>query len=321
VNLDGCADQDAEDARRVAEHIGIPFYSWDFEERYRAKVVDPLVAGYRAGRTPNPDAACNVEIKFGAFLEAARELGADAVATGHYARIVERDGMPYLAEGVDGNKDQSYFLALLGEEQLAHAIFPIGELTKPEVRSIAAAAGLPTATKKDSQGICFLGKVSLTDYLQTQIEKRVGNVLNTKGKVIGEHPGAWFLTVGQRSGFMITAKRGGEATPPYYISARDIEANTITVAEAGDPQLRIQGVRLEEVATHTAMQAAGEGGLKVWVRTRYRQEKAPAVLTMGEGVWEIRFEQAHPVAALGQVAACYDEEGVLLLGGMIAQIL
>ena len=321
VNLDGCADQDAEDARRVAEHLGIPFYSWDFEERYRGSVVAPLIAGYASGMTPNPDVACNREIKFGAFLEAALALGADAIATGHYARVVRRDGIPYLAAGIDENKDQSYFLALLDEEQLSRAIFPLGALTKPEVRVIAAEAGLPTATKKDSQGICFLGKVSLSDYLKTQIVKKAGDVLDVSGEKIGEHPGAAFLTVGQRSGFMITGKRGGAETPPYYVVARDIAANTVTVAEAGDGRLLLTGVRLREAATHDAVAALAREGLRVHARTRYRQQLAPATLFRADAGWELRFVEPHPAAALGQAAACYDDDGVLLLGGIITETL
>ena len=316
VNLDGCAEGDAEDARRVADHLGIPFYSWDFEDRYRASVVDPLVAGYLAGETPNPDVACNREIKFGAFLDAAREAGADAVATGHYARVVSRDGVPHLAAGVDQNKDQSYFLSLLSPEQLAHAVFPLGELTKPEVRQIAAEAGLPTATKKDSQGICFLGKVSLSEYLKTRIEPKPGIVQDVAGNPLGEHDGAWFYTVGQRSGFRITAKGRGDATPPYYVVRRDVEANVVTVAEAGDAELQIRSVRLEE-AVGEPLAVPSE----VLVRTRYRQALVPATVAREDGAWQISFQDPHPAAALGQAAVCYDRDGVVLLAGTIAETL
>lgn len=321
MNLDGCADADAEDARRVAAHIGIPFFSWDFEERYREAVVVPLVAGYESGDTPNPDINCNREIKFGAFLDAALKAGADAVATGHYARIVERDGIPYLAAGVDGNKDQSYFLSALNEESLRHAVFPLGELTKPEVRKIAEQAGLPTAAKKDSQGICFLGKVSLSEYLKTQIESQPGIVYDTSGKAIGEHDGAYFVTVGQRSGFRITSTGRGGDTPAYYVAKRDVEANAITVAEAGDGALQILGVKLGSVVTHDLVREKSEAGMRVLVRTRYRQPLAPAVLErVGEG-WTVTFSAPHPISATGQSAVCYDEEGAVLAAGIIEETL
>ncbi len=315
MNLDGCADADAEDARKVAAHLGIPFYSWDFEEQYRKSVVEPLVAGYAHGLTPNPDVACNRVIKFGAFLEAARAAGADAVATGHYARVVERDGRHFLAAGLDAEKDQSYFLALLTEEQLAHAVFPLGELTKPEVRKIAAEAGLHTATKKDSQGICFLGKVSLSDYLRTRLPVKAGIVVGPDGERIGEHDGAWFYTVGQRSGFRVTRRHGSAPTPPYYVASRDIAANTLTVAEVTDGSLTISGARLTDLVTH----GLGHEPVEVLARTRYRQALAPATFHPATG--ELRFVAPHPTAAPGQLAACYGAEGAVLAAGTIAETL
>ncbi len=321
VNLDGCADADAEDARRVAAHLGIPFFSWDFEERYRSSVVDPLIAGYAAGETPNPDAHCNREIKFGAFLDAALRAGADAVATGHYARTVEKSGEVFLAAGVDASKDQSYFLALLTGEQLARAVFPLGELTKSEVREIAAGAGLPTAAKKDSQGICFLGKVSLSEYLKTQIEPQPGTVHDVAGKIIGEHDGAAFVTLGQRSGFRITAPGRGGATPAYYVVKRDIARNVVTVAEAGDGSLSMRGVRLDRVVANASVREAAGAGIPVLVRTRYRQELAPATLRAeGEG-WAVTFGGPHPISAAGQLAVCYDPSGVVLAAGTITETL
>lgn len=315
VNLDGCAEQDAEDARKVAAHLGIPFYSWDFEERYRASVVEPLIAGYAAGSTPNPDVACNKEIKFGAFLDAARQLGAHAVATGHYARLVQEEGATYLAAARDTEKDQTYFLARLAEDQLAHAMFPLADLTKPEVRALAAEAGLPTAAKKDSQGICFLGKISLSDYLRTRVPAMPGKVVRTDGTVIGEHDGAAFVTAGQRSGFRVTGSRGSVPTPPYYVVARDTASNVVTVAEAGDSRLLMSGARLADAA----VRAEGDR-VPVLVRTRYRQELAEAELVGGEdGSWTLEFARPHPIAAPGQLAVCYDRAGRVVGSGEIAE--
>ncbi|RMD62439.1 tRNA 2-thiouridine(34) synthase MnmA, partial [Candidatus Parcubacteria bacterium] len=176
-NLDGCQDREAEDARRVAEHLHIPFYVWDFEEEYRAKVVSYLIEEYRRGRTPNPDVMCNRDIKFGSFLQRARAMGADAIATGHYARRkVLPDGSFALFPGKDAQKDQSYFLWTLTQRQLAHIFFPIGALTKSRVRAIAKSAGIPTAEKKDSQGICFLGNISLHDFLKSHIPPKKGKI-------------------------------------------------------------------------------------------------------------------------------------------------
>jgi tRNA-uridine 2-sulfurtransferase len=319
VNLDGCADQDAEDARRVAAHLGIPFFSWDFEEEYRRAVVGPLVAGYEAGETPNPDAHCNREIKFGAFLDAALRAGADAVATGHYAQVREEGGEKLLVAGVDPEKDQSYFLALLTDEQLARSVFPLGGMLKSEVRRIAAEAGLPTAQKKDSQGICFLGKVSLSAYLREQIGSKPGVVYDVAGNAIGEHDGAMFLTLGQRSGFRITAQGRGGETPAYYVAKRDVEQNAITVAEAGDASLAMSGVVIQGVVARGA--ARGGGELRVLVRTRYRQELVPATLRGSGATREVQFDAPHPASATGQIAACYDGPGALLAAGTIAETL
>lgn len=321
MNLDGCADADAEDARKVAEHIGIPFYSWDFEERYRDAVVHPLIDGYREGTTPNPDVACNKEIKFGAFLEAARSLGGGAVATGHYARTVEEDGVMYLAQAADQEKDQTYFLCMLEEEVLRRAYFPLADLQKSEVRRIATEARLPTAAKKDSQGICFLGKVSLSDYLRTQLPIEQGKLLNAAGEEIGNHDGAWFYTVGQRSGFYITGSRGSVATPAYYVAARDVRANTVTVVEHDDKLLFMRSVRLTNIVTHTPVMQATLQGTAVLARTRYRQELAPAMLKREGENWLLTFDGVHSIAAPGQAAVCYDQAGRVLLGGIISEIL
>ena len=225
-NVDGCAEEDAEDARRAAETLNIPFYVLDFEREYKAAVVNYMVEGYRRGLTPNPDVMCNREIKFGLFLKKAREMGADYIATGHYVRIRDankarmhtndanspttlpannsrhshgfalRSRRLFIAKDV--NKDQSYFLWTLTQGQLKYCLFPIGEYTKPQVRALARRFGLPNAEKKDSQGICFLGKVTLADFLGRYIPERRGEILDVRGEKIGEHRGAQFYTIGQR---------------------------------------------------------------------------------------------------------------------------
>jgi tRNA-specific 2-thiouridylase len=252
-NIDGCAEKDAEDARRVAEHIGIPFYVWDFEEEYKRKVMDYMIEGYRNGITPNPDVMCNKEVKFGLFLEKALAAGADYVATGHYVRIKRtvsssprrRPGSTLpeysLFEAVDKNKDQSYFLWTLTQDQLKYCLFPIGDYIKPDVRAIARRAGLPTAEKKDSQGICFLGDIPIADFLKQFIPEKHGAIVTTGGEHIGEHQGAEFYTIGQRHlgvTYQVSGIKSGQKKNKnrgrFYVASKDAKTNTVVVAEGSD---------------------------------------------------------------------------------------
>src|SRR6185436_232527 len=220
-NVDGCAEQDAEDARRAAETLGIPFYVFDFEKEYRERVVEYMVQGYKSGITPNPDVACNQEIKFGMFFRRAMELGADYVATGHYVRL--KSARLYSAK--DHDKDQSYFLWTLTQKQLSHCLFPLGNLIKKtDVRKLAKKYKLPNAEKKDSQGICFLGQVSLPEFLEQFIPARKGVIVNSAGEEIGQHAGAHQFTIGQRKGLGV-----GGSPAPLYVAAKDIKKNIITL--------------------------------------------------------------------------------------------
>ena len=239
---------DANDALLVAQHLGIPFQVIDLSDAYRERIVEHMFAEYAAGRTPNPDVLCNREIKFDLFRDAAKQLGADAVATGHYCRRdTDAQGHHRLLAGLDGNKDQSYFLCQVHPEQLADALFPVGELEKPEVRRIAEEIGLPTAHKKDSQGLCFVGKVKLPEFLQQQLEVQEGPILevsaedvqpgphpwsppefNAQNAVrVGTHPGAHFFTIGQRRGLNV----GGHVEPVFVIG-KDMAQNTLYVGES-----------------------------------------------------------------------------------------
>ena len=214
------------DAMRVCAKLGIPFHYLDATEEYKKGVADYMIAEYRAGRTPNPDVLCNRVVKFGAMWGYARAHGADMLATGHYAQVV--DG--HLVKGIDPAKDQSYFLWMIEKDELAHVTFPIGHLPKSEVRAIAENAGLFTASKKDSQGICFLGEVDMKDFLRHYIDEQPGNVLNTKGELVGEHDGVFFHTLGERHGFRITQKSADR--PVYYVVAKDIEKNSLIVSDS-----------------------------------------------------------------------------------------
>ena len=240
-NEGGCDLREAEDARRVAEQIDIPFYVFDLEKEYRERVVEYMVQGYKLGITPNPDVACNKEIKFGLFLERALSMGADYVATGHYVKIknyelrIKDKGKSsffihyslFIAD--DKNKDQSYFLWTLTQDKLKHCLFPIGGFLKEEVRRIAKSAGLSTAAKKDSQGICFVGKVSLADFLAKYIPEEKGDVVTASGEKIGEHRGAKFYTIGQRHIGTAYSKeqdaKSDTATEPYYVADKDVKNN------------------------------------------------------------------------------------------------
>ena len=229
--------EDRLDAMRVCAHLGIPFRDLDLSREYKKEVVDYMIREYRAGRTPNPDVMCNRYIKFGAFFNWACKYGADYIATGHYAQKKLSASSFQLLTSKDKNKDQTYFLWTLTQRELSQTLFPVGGMTKPEVRNLAKKFGLPTADKKDSQGLCFVGKVDLPDFLSHFMKPKKGKVLlapdevegNEKGKIIGWHNGAFFLTIGQRHGFTITKKTPNDL--PYYIVAKDIKKNTISVSQ------------------------------------------------------------------------------------------
>lgn len=327
-NIDGCADADAEDARRAAEHIRIPFYVWDFEEAYKKRVVEYMIEGYRNGITPNPDVMCNREIKFGLFLEKALAGGADFVATGHYVKIASTPGVSgdktifSLHTANDPNKDQSYFLWTLTQEKLQHCLFPIGEYTKPEVRTIARKAGLPTAEKKDSQGICFLGKFSVSDFLKEYIPEKPGALVTTAGEKIGEHSGAEFYTIGQRhidADFDFPKSGGASERRPFYVSSKDATTNTVVVAEGDDnPALYKDEVVLTQMNFISGTILEMGVNMPVFARVRYRQPVSSANLTaLAGGSYRLQFASPQKFVAEGQSAVFYAENGAMLGGGII----
>jgi len=307
-NLDGCAERDADDARRVAETIGIPFYAFDMEREYKEKVVEYMAEGYRQGLTPNPDVMCNKEIKFGLFLAQAKRLGANFVATGHYVRLEKHpDGSCALYAARDKNKDQSYFLWTLSQEELMHCLFPLGNLEKPDVRRIAKEHGLPTAEKKDSQGICFMGQVTLEEFLSDRIPAKEGDIVKENGEVIGKHAGAHAYTPGQRHGL----KLGGNARP-LYVTRKDMGENTVTVAEKDDV------IGTSEIAMNDVnfINKPIEG--PVMVRLRYREPLFPGTLSeIAAGKYALRFETPQKFVAPGQSAVWYATSGEMLGGGVI----
>ena len=340
-------EEDRAVAEMVARKVGIPFHFVDLSEVYRQRVVDYMFSEYEKGRTPNPDVLCNREIKFDAFWEAARTLGADFVATGHYCRkdnFTAPDGSTIyrILAGSDPNKDQSYFLCQLSQEQLSHALFPIGDLTKPEVRRIAREADLPSAEKKDSQGICFVGKVDLPVFLQQKIKPCEGDIVEIPrsfyegrpapqtleemaepiryrredGKVIGRHIGAQYYTIGQRKGLGI----GGHAESCFLI-ANDMDNNLIFVGEGQDhpglyrKALYIRPEEIHWIRPDLALPVSGE--LHCQVRIRYRQPLQEATLVHRTDGLYILFNEPQRGITPGQFAVWYAADGEMLGSGVI----
>lgn len=336
-NIDGCQEKDAEDARRVAEKIDIPFYVFDLGKEYKKHVMNYMINGYKKGITPNPDVMCNKEIKFGLFLKKALRLGADYVATGHYIRLVTSNQKSAIGRNKkndlitncqllvarDKNKDQSYFLWTLTQEQLRHCLFPIGDYLKSEVRKIAQKAGLLTADKKDSQGICFLGMLKLNDFLKKFLPIKKGDIIFVSGnaeemvdgKKIGEHDGVWFYTIGQRH-FKITNRKGQIAnSKPLYIVDKNIKKNILVVAEKeNSPALFKKEIELLGVNIN---QSKIKNPAPIFARIRYRQPLTKAMFCKKAGEYKLVFAKPIKFAAPGQSAVFYSLKGELLGGGII----
>jgi tRNA-specific 2-thiouridylase len=306
-NVGGCSDKEESDACRVAKTLDIPFHVFDLRKDYADRVVGYMVDGYKKGITPNPDVMCNKEIKFGAFLKKAIEIGADYVATGHYARLKERRGIYSIYVGKDKNKDQSYFLWTLNQDQLRHVMFPVGELIKSEVRKVAQKAGLHVADKKDSQGICFVGKTTLQDFLGNYLKQKSGQVLNTEGKVIGSHPGAHFYTIGQRHGLGVALSR------PHYVIHKDVKKNVIVLARDDDKHLYKKEIYLEKLNLNPDFKFPSN----VRARVRYRQSLQNARISQNKSECKLIFTQPVKFVAPGQSAVFYNTRGKMLGGGVI----
>ncbi|MFA6551559.1 MAG: tRNA 2-thiouridine(34) synthase MnmA [Patescibacteria group bacterium] len=330
--------EERRDAMKVAIKLGIPFKTLDLSAEYKKEVVNYMIREYKLGRTPNPDVMCNKTIKFGAFLKWALKNGADYVATGHYARrwefsifnfqfsikpqipkkskIINHKSKIQLLRGVDETKDQSYFLWQLKQAQLKHCLFPIGDYKKSEVRELAKKFGLPTAEKPDSQGICFVGKVGLKEFLQQYLKPKRGKVLNEKKEVIGYHDGAFFLTIGQRHGFVVTKKTPNDA--PFYIVEKDIKRNTITVSQKSEQQI-VNSKKNKSIIIHKINWINGEPEKNKNYQARFRhlQElKVCKVIKLKVGEYKIKFNEPQDGAASGQSLVLYDND-ICIGGGII----
>jgi tRNA-specific 2-thiouridylase len=306
-------DADRKDAVAVCGRLGIPFYARNFAAEYWDGVFEHFLAEYRAGRTPNPDVLCNREIKFKTFLDEARALGAEKIATGHYARVDEFDGRFRLLRAVDASKDQTYFLHAIGQQQLASTLFPVGEIEKTRVREIAREATLPTHAKKDSTGICFIGERDFREFLSQYIPARPGEMRSPDGRLIGEHQGVMYYTLGQRNGLGIGGRTdaGGE---PWYVVGKDVAANVLYVAQGGENQwLHSQRLVAESPTWISGKAPAAE--FRCTAKTRYRQPDQACVVSLHKDQVEVRFDDPQRAVTPGQSVVFYD--GQECLGGAV----
>ncbi|HJV33199.1 MAG TPA: tRNA 2-thiouridine(34) synthase MnmA [Patescibacteria group bacterium] len=305
--------EERRDAMRVAASLGIPFETFDFEEEYDRRVVDYLYREYAAGRTPNPDVLCNREVKFDLFLKEALARGADFIATGHYARVAKKeDGSFALLAGLDRGKDQSYFVHALGQEQLKHVLFPIGHLDKRDVRAYARDRKLETADKKDSQGICFIGKVELREFLRRELAPKPGAIVTVEGRELGRHGDVQAFTIGQRHGLGV----GGG--PALYVVATDVATGTVTVAEGADhPALFKEKLAAGE--WHWVSGRPPEFPFRCRARIRYRQPlQGCEVRPTEDGGCDVRFDVPQRAVTPGQFIVLYDGDEVVG-GGVILE--
>ena len=303
------AAQDYQDARAVCEELGIALHRVDFSKEYRARVFERFLADYAAGRTPNPDVLCNREVKFQPFREHALRLGADFIATGHYARTDRAADGPRLLRAADDNKDQTYFLATVERATLERVLFPVGGLAKPEVRRIAQRAGLPNHRKSDSTGICFIGERPMREFLARYLQPAPGPIEDERGRVLGEHPGLMFFTLGQRRGLRIGGTRGGREAP-WYVIGKDAARRALVVSQdAGHP--RIFSRALVTQPFHWIRRPEPLPGL-LHARIRHRQalQECRAELAP-DGRARIEFAQPQRAAVAGQYAVLYDGEECL----------
>ncbi|MFZ0871058.1 MAG: tRNA 2-thiouridine(34) synthase MnmA [Rhodanobacter sp.] len=308
-------DADRKDAVAVCGRLGIPFHARNFAGAYWDGVFEHFLAEYRAGRTPNPDVLCNREIKFKTFLDEAHALGAEKIATGHYARVDCRDGLYRLLRAVDMAKDQSYFLHALGQHALAATLFPLGGMGKPRVRELAREAALPTHAKKDSTGICFIGERDFRSFLGQYIPARPGEMRTPAGELIGEHQGVMYYTLGQRNGLGIGGRHGasGEA---WYVVGKDVPANVLYIAQGGENRW-LYSQRLQTETPTWVAGAAPANEFRCTAKTRYRQFDQSCLVTVLEHGLEVRFNEPQRAVTPGQSVVFYDDE-VCLGGAVIA---
>lgn len=307
-------EEDFSDVRRVANAIGVPYYSVNFAKEYMDRVFSYFLAEYRAGRTPNPDVLCNREIKFKDFKIKAKELGADYIATGHYCDILHKDGVHYLLKAKDQNKDQTYFLNQLTQEQLNGVLFPLGKLDKSEVRKIASEYGLSTAKKKDSTGICFIGERNFKKFLTQYIPNKSGKILTTDGEEIGVHDGLMYYTIGQRRGLNIGGKKG-DIGGRWFVIDKDLKNNILYVAHGSEERLYSKGLFMKSANWIPFPPEKKE--FSCTAKFRYRQPEQDCRVIMGKDGITVEFKERQRAITEGQFAVFYD--GDKCIGGGVIE--
>ncbi|MBV1911329.1 MAG: tRNA 2-thiouridine(34) synthase MnmA [Kangiellaceae bacterium] len=309
------AAEDMADAKSIADKLEIPFKTINFAAEYWDRVFEYFLQEYRSGRTPNPDIMCNREIKFKAFLDYALILGADYIATGHYVRVSRADGKSKMLRGVDGNKDQSYFLYTLNQEQLNQSMFPVGELEKPVVRKIAEEQGFITANKKDSTGICFIGERKFKDFLEQFLPAQPGEIEDDHGSVIGKHSGLMYHTLGQRKGIGIGGLSDA-SEEPWYAVAKDLKRNVLIVGQGHDHP-RLQSDNLTASQLHWVDPASMDKSFRCTAKSRYRQTDFDCLVEqLDDENWRVTFDEQQRAITPGQSVVFYKDD-ICLGGGII----
>ena len=311
------AESDYEDVKRVANKIGIPYYTVNYAKEYRDKVFSYFLEEYKNGYTPNPDVLCNKEIKFGPFLRHALSLGADYIATGHYCKRVDRDGKVYLYKSHDKNKDQTYFLNQLSQEQLSKTLFPLADIDKTEVRRIASELGLSTAEKKDSTGICFIGERNFRKFLKEYLPAQKGVIKDLEGNVVGEHDGVMYYTIGQRRGLNIGGKNGYN-DDRWFVVKKDVKTNTLYVNCGECEEMYSHG---SYVTNFNWITDKPNEDFDCFVKLRYRQpDQAVRVYFEGDKL-RLEFKDKQRAVTIGQFAVLYAEDGMCYGGGRIHELI
>lgn len=309
------AKADLADAEAVCEKLGIKLHTANFAAEYWDNVFEHFLEEYKAGRTPNPDILCNREIKFKVFLEYAQMLGAELIATGHYVRRADRDGHTYLLKGLDGNKDQSYFLHAVGEDEFAKTLFPVGELEKPEVRRLAEEYDLITHNKKDSTGICFIGERRFKDFLEQYLPAQPGEIQTPDGTVIGKHSGLMYHTIGQRQGLGIGGVKGASEAP-WFVVEKDLERNVLVAAQGTDHPLLFSDALLAS-APHWINGTPDQQSFRCMAKTRYRQADQACTVTITDKGLDVVFDEPQRAVTPGQSVVFYQND--ICMGGAVIE--
>jgi tRNA-uridine 2-sulfurtransferase len=312
------ATEDYEDVKRVCQTIGIPYYSVNFAKEYLDRVFSTFLSEYEKGRTPNPDVLCNREIKFGPFLDYAKKLGADYIATGHYCKVEEKNGLFYLKKAKDKSKDQSYFLNQLSQKQLSSVIFPLADIEKTEVRKIALKHNLSNAKKKDSTGVCFIGERNFKKFLQTYIPAKSGDIVDIQGNVVGKHDGVLYYTLGQRKGLNIGGKSGGNGER-WFVLEKDVKNNRLVVSQGEDDLLFSKGLIAKDF--NWIPQKPQEKVFDCFAKFRYRQPDQKVRVNVEIDKITIDFYEKQRAVTPGQYVVLYDKDENCLGGGVIDEII